>query len=71
MVTDHEDTTHRAERLVATAAAKRRRADRDLRNALRLARDEGVSLQALADAAGIPHTTIADDVRQPVAGEEA
>lgn len=50
---------------VKKAAAKRTEADRNLRNTMRLARDEGASLRDIGDAAGIPHTTVADWIRIP------
>ena len=50
---------------VRKAGAKRQEADKNLRNTMRLARDEGASLRDIGEAAGIPHTTVADWIRMP------
>jgi DNA invertase Pin-like site-specific DNA recombinase len=51
--------------IIAHKAARRRKADEELRAAVREARANGETLRALAEAAGVTHQTIVNWTRQP------
>jgi hypothetical protein len=49
---------------VARATKQRAQAERSWRDAIRAARDEGVSLRAIASAAGISHVRVIQILRE-------